>query len=328
MNASRPAKIQAVAFTARERTELVELPSDTAPLAEHELAGPTLASLTSPGTELNWGYWGNHFPQYPGYACVFRIAELGTSVTGLQVDDVVFAMGGHRSFQRHAAANVVKLPPGLTACDAVFARLMGVSMSTLVTTTARPPAPVLITGLGPVGNLAAQMFQSCGYHVVACDPIDSRRQLAVWSGLTDVRPRVNSDDPLAGKFQLHVECAGHEQAVLDGCQLLAKRGEVVLIGVPWKKRVDMQAFDLLHAVFHKYIVLRSGWEWELPIHPTEFRPGNLMDNFAGALRWLAQGKIKVDGLSLHAHPSDCAAIYRSLATQSLTKPCAVFAWAS
>ena len=49
-------------------------------------------------------------------------------------------------------------------------------------------------------------------------------------------------------------------ALVTDANLTVPGGEVVLIGVPWVKRTDLSAFDLLHAVFHRYVYLRSGWE--------------------------------------------------------------------
>lgn len=328
MTTPLPTTCRAVAFTASEQAQLVELPLEETPLGENEIAGRTLASLTSPGTELNAQYLGAKFPSYPGYACVFEVTHVGSKVTAVQPGDHVFATGGHRSRQRHDAAKVVKLPPGLDPRVAVFARLMGVSMSTLVTTTARPPANVLVTGLGPVGNLAAQIFQSCGYSVTASDPVEARRTLAEKLGIRRVVASVPPTDPLARKFALHAECSGHEQALLDGLKLVAKRGEVVLIGVPWRKRTELSAFDVLHAVFHRYAVLRSGWEWEVPIEPTDFRSGSLLANYDAAMRWLAEGRVKVDGLFLAVPPIDPQPVYQGLLRQSLSHPAAVFDWAA
>jgi threonine dehydrogenase-like Zn-dependent dehydrogenase len=125
---------------------------------------------------------------------------------------------------------------------------------------------------------------------------------------------------------LHVECSGHEQAVLDGCKCVRKRGEVVLVGVPWQRRVDMQAFDLLHAIFHRYIVLRSGWEWEIPAQPRDFGGNSIKENLAGAMEWIAQGKIKVDELATCYSPSEAQKVYSGLLDQSLPTPTALFDW--
>jgi threonine dehydrogenase-like Zn-dependent dehydrogenase len=204
---------------------------------------------------------------------------------------------------------------------------MGVSMSTLNTAAAHPPAGVLVTGLGPVGNLAAQIFARCGYAVTAVDPVESRRKTGLDCGLKDVRP-----DPreacadLEGKIALHVECSGHEQAVVDGCKLVCNRGEVVLVGVPWARRADLQAFDLLHAVFHRYVVLRSGWEWEIPKEPRAFAFNSISGNIAAAMDWLREGSFHVSPLGATYNPADCQKVYAGLLDRSLPTPSAIFDW--
>ena len=41
------------------------------------------------------------------------------------------------------------------------------------------------------------------------------------------------DPAYAGEVELVIECSGHEQAAFDGCRIVRKRGEVVLVGAPW-----------------------------------------------------------------------------------------------
>ncbi len=317
-----------VVITAPEKAELHPIDIDAAPLGPKEVAGPTLATVISAGTELAWNYTGKQFPSRPGYAAVFRAESAGTDVTDIKPGDLVFCMGRHQSCQRMTRPNVVPVPKGLTAEAAAFARMMGISMSTLTTTTARPPGKVLVTGLGLVGHLAAQIFSGCGYDVIGCDPVAARREIAERMGLPAL-PAVPVDDAaVAGHVDLVVECSGHEQAVLDGCRVVRKRGEVVLVGVPWRRMADMQAFDLLHVVFHKYVVLRSGWEWEVPPQPTDFVAGNLFGQYAGALRWLCEGRVKVDGLYQKMPPRDCQQAYQSLLHKTASTLAIVFDWTS
>src|SRR5690349_14240738 len=157
----------AVTFTAREQAELLPVERDARPFGPREVAGRTLATLVSAGTELAGAYLGTSFPRAPGYAAVFEVEEAGGEMEGVRPGDRLFCMGPHRSYQRVSQEQAVPVPEGLEPADAVFARLMSVSMSTLTTTAARPPAKVLVTGLGLVGHLAAQIFSACGYEVTA-----------------------------------------------------------------------------------------------------------------------------------------------------------------
>lgn len=287
---------------------LATLDPDPRPLAGDEVAGPTVCSLISPGTELAMWARDCEKPWVPGYAAVFRVEQCGSGVSDLRAGDLVFTGGNHASWQRKPRGNVLSLPAGLAPQTAVFARLAGVTWATLVTTTRRPPDGVLVTGLGPVGNLGAQIFQAAGYRVTAVDPNAERRALAAKCGIRDVQASV----PAAATFHLALECSGVEQAALDACRAMVKGGEVALVGVPWRARCDLQAFEILKEVFHRYVVLRSGWEWEVPTPATEFRVGSHLANYAAALEWLRDGKLNVGGLAEPASPENPQAIYEAL----------------
>ncbi len=281
---------QVVRFTSPMQAELVTEPLATAELAPTQVAGRTLVSLVSAGTELACyrGLIGS-FPMGSGYASVFEVERVGAEVADLAPGDCVFCMGPHQLYQRQERAGVAPLPDGLAPERAAFARLMGVTQATLVTTKARPPAPVLVTGLGLVGNLGAQVFAACGYEVTACDPDAARRELASRLRHRRVVERAPMEE-LEGRVDLVLECSGHEAAALDGCRVVRKGGEVVLTGVPWERHTDLTAHELLHAVFYRYVVLRSGWEWEVPHHAGDFRPGSLFANFAAGLRGWRRGR--------------------------------------
>ncbi|ESY89372.1 hypothetical protein X741_30960 [Mesorhizobium sp. LNHC229A00] len=119
----------------------------------------------------------------------------------------------------------------------------------------------------------------------------------------------------AGSIALVIDCSGHEQAVLDACKVVRKRGEVVLVGVPWKANTGILAHEILHAVFFNFVVLRSGWEWDVPVLARAFVWEELYDGYnnaphstytglAKALKWLSEGRVPVDGLVRSQNPSD------------------------
>ena len=319
-----------IVITAAERAELQALRSNAplpdSPIGEHDVAGHTLASLVSPGTELASAFTGKNFPAYPGYSCVYRVERVGAGVTDIKPGDTVFAMGNHRSYQRHARDRVVPVAAELDPAVAVIARLMGVSMSTLITTTARPSANVIVTGLGPVGHLAAKIFHASGYRVLGCDPVAWRRNMISGAGIAVSASIPVKDPAIADKIDLVVDCSGHEQAVLDACNVVRKRGEVVLVGVPWKQRTELSAHALTHAIFHRYVVLRGGWEWELPMDAADFRCGSIMGNLGAAVEWLRQGRVNVKGFADHASPADAQRVYSDLLSQKKETLTTVFDW--
>ncbi|HYE04157.1 MAG TPA: zinc-binding dehydrogenase [Planctomycetota bacterium] len=319
------ATMRAIAFTARERAELIEVPRDASPLGANEVAGTTLVSLASPGTELNAFIAERTDRAICGYAAIFRVDAVGANVADLRPGDLVFCMGNHASQQRHARDSVVAVPAGLDPAVAVFCRLMGVSWSTLITTSARPPAQVLVTGLGPVGNLAAQIFRAAGYRVSAVDPIAERSALARELGIdaVEVLPR----EALKDRVDLALDCSGHEQAVLDAIDVVRRGGEAVLIGAPWRQRTDLSAHRLLHAIFHRYVRVRTGWEWEVPMQPQDFARGSIIANLAAALAWLRDGRVRVDGLAERVEAGDAQRAWLDLRHQR-GAPTRIFTWSA
>jgi threonine dehydrogenase-like Zn-dependent dehydrogenase len=319
--------IYAIAFTAREQAELLAVADETPEPGPLEIAGRTLVTLASPGTELNGAYLGQQFPRYPGYAAIFVVERLGAGVEGVQLGELRFCMGHHRSYQRFPVGDTIAVPAGLTPERAVFTRLMGVTMATLSTTSARPPALVMVTGLGPVGNLGAQIFQSCGYRVLAVDPDPTRQELAQHVGLNWIYASVPKDDPsVAKQVALQLECSGHEQAAVDGCAVLQQAGELSQIGAPWAQRNEATAHELLRLIFFNYLTVRSGWEWQLPNHPSAFRRGSIFANFAAGLQWLHEGRVKVDGLYELMDPQQAQQAYQDILHRRLTCLAPMFDW--
>ena len=211
----------AVAFTEEGRAELRQAEPDSRPLGPGEVAGETVVSLISTGTELakyQGLLEGAEFPLYPGYAAVFEVTEVGSDVEGIAPGELVCCFGNHRSRQRAEVGQVSPVPRGLAPQEAAFARLMVVGLSALATTRARPPDLVAVLGLGPIGHLAAKVFDSCGYRLLVCDPDSSRREIAAQAELTAMA-RLPLDDPeVGGQVALVLECSGHEQAALNGSQ--------------------------------------------------------------------------------------------------------------
>lgn len=310
-----------ILFAGEQQAELAEGLMEEILLEPDEIIGKTLYTLISTGTEMNL-YLGNYqregipwgrFPIMPGYAAVFEVEQVGCEVTDLHPGAKVFCMGPHRSWQRFPRKEVIPLPAGMDEKKAPFARLMNVTMSTLTTTPVRPPAKVLITGLGPIGILAALLFKRCGYEIIACDPLEQRCRVARGAGIEKVFSELPlNDTEIKGKVSLVLECSGHEKAVMDGLSVIRKGGEVVLIGVPMVRKTGLFAQELMNSVFRSCASLRTGTEWVIPRHPTDYRMNSIFENQAAALRWIAEGSIPLEDMYELESPKNARQIYQDL----------------
>lgn len=319
------------------KSEFILSDYDDKPLASDEIRGPTIATLISQGTEIGWAN-GDNFPIRPGYAAVFRVEEVGAEVQGVEVGELRFCMGYHRQTQQFPARFTMPVPEGMAPNVALLTRLMGVSVTTLMTTKARTGDKVIICGAGPVGLLAAHNFKVGGYDVSIVEPDPLRRSQAEQSGIAVTHAAMPlEDDAYLGKVALVVDCSGHESAVLDGCKIVRKRGEVVLVGVPWRPYTDIKAHDVLSTVFFNFVELRSGWEWELPILPRDFVWEELLEGynnatysifggFERAMNWLGEGRVKLDGLMASVSPEHPDKVYTQLLDRKILEPFIVYDW--
>ncbi|GGD79595.1 zinc-dependent alcohol dehydrogenase [Paenibacillus nasutitermitis] len=317
----------AIRITGKQLAALAEIEKPQSPAPGH-LLGKTRYSLISPGTELHALFLNDRTePADTGYASVFEVEQTADDVTGFRPGDLVFCMHNHQSFQHVPASQAVLVPEGLDPAAAPISRLMNVSMTTLMTTTARPGDKVIVSGAGPVGFLAAHVFKHNGYDVMVIDPMESRLETVRASGISQAAASLPLEDPAwKQKVALVVECSGHESAVLDACRIVRPRGEVVMIGVPWKRYTDHYAHELLSLVFHHYVVLRSGWEWELPVQSGHFQPHSIMGNLGLGLRWLSEGFLDVQAYSRLMSPHEVQDTYDGLASRRFDELFVLFDW--
>lgn len=314
-------------FTDRETATLAPLDKPERPAPGH-VTGKTLYSLISTGTELNSAFLKAHTnPATAGYAAVIEIDAVAEDVVGIHSGDLAFCMHPHQSYQHVHAGQLALLPEGLDPRIAPIARLMNIGMTTLMTAKAKPGDNVLVTGAGPVGLLGALLFQRFGYRVLLCDPVPERLEAAASLGIKHTAAQPAQDDPRwRDGFSLQLECSGHESAVLDGCAAMRKGGEVVLSGVPWKRYTDHYAQELLSLVFHRYIVLRSGWEWELPLFSGDFAPHSVWSNLRNGLQWLAEGIFDPTAHCRLVAPGDAQNVYASLVERAIPELFVLFDW--
>lgn len=292
------------------KMELLEQPH--APGAK-DIAGHTIATLISAGTEVTGCYLNSQNWNYPiglGYAAVFRVDYVGEEAQGFRVGDVAFCCGAHADYQVCRADEALKVPEGVTPEEALFCRMAGISMATLSRTTIHAGDRALVTGLGAVGLLAMQAYACCGYRVTGTDPDADRAAMA--AKLTGLPTYASLPQEETDRFGLALECSGTQQGALSCCHALREGGQLSLVGVPWRKTGDVHSYDVLNRIFYKYLTVVSGWEMNLPVLPKPFSPDSQMGNMAMALEWIRDGRIRTDGMWVSRPYDEAPAVYEDI----------------
>ena len=88
---------------------------------------------------------------------------------------------------------------------------------------------VLVTGAGPIGQLAMQCARAFGATEVTVSDVNPHRlELARRTGATRT---VTPDDELDGDYDALIECSGHPGALTAGIKALRPAGTAVLVGM-------------------------------------------------------------------------------------------------
>ena len=284
-------------------------------------------TVVSPGTELaclsgSESAWFT-FPAVPGYCAVGVIEAVGAGVTGWTVGDRVLHYGGHRRWQmaRPGRDFLARVPAEVPLELAPFARLATIAMTALRQSDIQLGDDVAVTGLGVVGNLAAQLASLQGAQVVAFDLDPSRIVLAQACGIATALtggPTVAAEQArhaTGGRgFSTLIEATGRAATVVEALPLMAMRGEVILLGTPrGTHSCDLAAVLREFHLAHRALVLKPAHEWIRPIEEHGFAKHSFVRDTRIALDLIASGRLRIEQLITHrVRPEQAPAVYRDL----------------
>lgn len=299
-------------------------------------------SVVSAGTELaclagieSWA----PLPFVPGYGSIGRIVRPGSANLGgdnLREGQRVLTFGKHAEFTKGATV-VVPVPESLDPAEAAFARMASVAITSLRVADAELGDFVAVIGLGPVGNLAAQLFALSGCEVIGIDLSARRREQAVACGIPhvlapgdDLRERVA--DITGGRMcGTVVEATGIAALAIGTAPLLcALQGEIVLLGSPRSAHTtDVTPFLSQLHLCRPTAVVKGALEWRYATRESGVGSAkhSMERNIRQILRLIERGLLKVKPLLTHrASPTDCQAIYDGLANRKDDYTGVVFDW--
>ena len=125
------------------------------------------------------------FPIKFAYASVGRVVEVGSGVTRLAVDDLVFVHHPHQTEFVVPADAPIRLPEGLTADVGVFAANLETAVTVVLDAHPRLGEAVLVTGQGIVGLLITMLLRRAGATPIVTADLHERRRAASRSAGAD-----------------------------------------------------------------------------------------------------------------------------------------------
>jgi 2-desacetyl-2-hydroxyethyl bacteriochlorophyllide A dehydrogenase len=319
-----------------ERTDLDDSLQPWEVLVETEYsvisAGTEGAGFTGLVKQMPFGDAGQ-YPRGTGYGNLGRVLQVGNEVSGVKPDDRVLSFSHHASAVKADARRMV-LPISQDAPGEhlVFARMAGVSIAALRSSSAQPGDAVLVVGGGLVGNFAAQLFRLAGADVMLADLSDLRLRLATECGIErtvnsardDLQEAVEDWTGGAGA-RISVEAIGISEVIAQSVMCTARHGEVILLGSP-RAHATFDVTPMLLRIHLEAIRMIGSLEWRWPQHATE-RCRDLDANYRQIAEWIASGRLVVEPLLTHlASPADCQQMYEGLASNRDEYLGVVFDW--
>lgn len=319
-------KAKAVFATEKDVVKLQDFVLDEGAIRPEQLLVKTSYSVISPGTELDCvsgreASW-FHFPQQLGYCAVGEVMAVGSGVSGYAVGDIVLTPTAHASHGLIEEDMVrAKVPTGLDSQKAVWAHLALIAMTALRASSAELGDCAAVVGQGLIGNFAAQLFRAQGCRVIGVDRLASRLETAKQCGLELIVDGSKGEAAAAVKSltgergaEVVVEATGSAAAALEAINMVARNGEMILLGTP-RGSYEADIVPLLRAVHraNPNVTLKGAHGYSIPQAHDPWVKHSVARNATIILEMLGRGDLIVEPLlSQMVKPSEAPQAYKEL----------------
>ena len=198
------------------------------------------------------------YPFPYGYSCVGEVEE---SAGPVPAGALVFAFHPHQDRFVVGADDVVALPTGTDPRAATLLPYVETGLQLSLDAGQVAQETVAVLGLGAVGVITALLLQRAGATVLATDPSDERRDLAVSLGIPAVDPGELTTRLSAQGVPLLLELSGSPTALAGALDLLSHEG-TALVG-SWYGRQPVE-LPLGGAFHRRRLTIRSSQVSTIP----------------------------------------------------------------
>jgi len=246
---------------------------------------------------------------------------VGNNVKDLKVGDKIFTHGPHQKFAL-AKNYAQKIPKGLDPKVAVFTRMGGVAITSVMVSNVKIGDNVAVCGLGLVGNLAAQMFKLAGCNVIGIDVSSSKLESAKRCGIDVV---IDGSSNVTNQIMeltnghgvdTFVDATGVSKVIVESIDAISAGGECILLGTP-RGSYQTDVVPLLRKIHlaNTNIQIKGAHEWKFPRYKfqTQDSQTSIERNNEKLLRFFSEGKLITEPLLSHlVTPEEAPIAYEAL----------------
>ena len=262
-----------------------------------------------------------------GYCNVGKVIAVGDDVSEFKVGDRVASNGQHAEFVSIPKNLVAKIPNNVSDDQAAFTVIGSIGLQGIRLLEPTLGETVVVTGLGLIGLITAQLLVANGCKVIGVDFDENKLNLAKSWGIIPFNPR-NGDvvkfveeetNGIGADGVLITASAKGDEIISQAARMSRKRGRIVLVGVIGLSlsRAEFYEKELSFQVSCSYGPGRYDEEYEQrgTDYPLPFVRWTEKRNFEAILQSISTNKLLVDDMITEIVPlEDYQKIYGDIGT--------------
>jgi predicted dehydrogenase/threonine dehydrogenase-like Zn-dependent dehydrogenase len=251
-----------------------------------------------------------------GYCNVGKVIAVGEGVSEFKVGDRVASNGQHAEFVSIPKNLVAHIPDNVSDEQAAFTVIGSIGLQGIRLLNPTLGETVVVTGLGLIGLLTAQLLVANGCKVIGVDIDESKLALAQQWGIIPFNPR-NGDVVKFVEENTHgvgadgviiTASAKTDEIISQAAKMSRKRGRIILVGVIGLNlsRAEFYEKELSFQVSCSYGPGRYDEDYENRgnDYPLPFVRWTEKRNFEAILQSIASGKLHVNEMITEVIPLD------------------------
>lgn len=244
-----------------------------------------------------------------GYCNVGEVVAVGKGVTDFSVGDRVASNGQHASYVCVPQNLVAHIPSKVSNEEACFTVIGSIGLQGIRLLNPTLGETIVVTGLGLIGLLTAELLLANGCRVIGIDLDDEKIKIAEAKRITCINPKSGVDPvQFAQSFTggigvdgvIITASAKSDELISQAAKMCRKRGRIVLVGVIGLNlnRSDFYEKELSFQVSCSYGPGRydSNYEQGGQDYPIGFVRWTEKRNFEAVLQSISSGKLDVKPL--------------------------------